>query len=112
VSIGLLTRASMVAALVMDINDGVARQQGGKERHNNQLKGMVQKMAFNCSGIDRWFLTAVVMGDNKEKTTINQQMIVQSILLSRKTKTKSGASSVSGSNMLDKTLCLKIMSLV
>ncbi len=41
----------MVAVLAIDINDGLARQQGKGGRHNNQIKVTAGKMAFNCSGI-------------------------------------------------------------
>ncbi len=51
VSIGFLARASMVAVLAMDLNDGMARQQGKGGRHNNQIKAMAEKMAFNRSGV-------------------------------------------------------------
>jgi hypothetical protein len=51
VSIGLLSMASMVAALAVDVNDGAARQQGKRGRHNNQIKAMAVKMAFDCSHI-------------------------------------------------------------
>ncbi len=51
VSIGFLARASMVVVVAMDVNDGAARQQGKRGRHNNQIKVTAEKMAFNCSGI-------------------------------------------------------------
>jgi hypothetical protein len=49
----LLAWASMVVVLVADVNDGAARQQGLRGRHNNQIKATAVKMAFDCSGISR-----------------------------------------------------------
>jgi hypothetical protein len=51
VSIRFLARASMVAVLALGVNDGAARQQGKGGTHNNQIKPMAEKMAFNCSGV-------------------------------------------------------------
>ncbi len=50
-SIGLLSRTSMVVALVMDVNDRAARQWGKRGRHSNQIKGMAVKMVFDCSSV-------------------------------------------------------------
>ncbi len=47
----ILARASMVAALAMDINDKAARQREQRGRHNNQIKATVVTIAFDCNGI-------------------------------------------------------------
>jgi hypothetical protein len=40
-----------MAAAAMDINDVEARQWGKRGEHNNQIKVMVVKMAFDCNRV-------------------------------------------------------------